>query len=120
MSAQPKKILVAFDGTAPAVRALDAAAQLVGYGSTLTVVRVSPEGNHRGRDVLADARNLLHRRQVTARYVERTGEPATELVAAARELEVDLVVVAGSEPDAVESVASEVLRLAKTNVLVVR
>ena len=41
---QPKSIVVGFDGSQGARRALDAAAHLIGYGSTLTVVSVDPSG----------------------------------------------------------------------------
>ena len=124
MAAQPKRIIVGFDGTEGAHRALGAAVQLMGYGSALTVVTVGPEGDSGGRDVLAGAREWLLSKLVTATYVHRLGEPAAELVAAATELEADLVVVgrrgktngARGEPG---SVSADVVRLAPCDVLVV-
>lgn len=124
MAAQPKRIIVGFDDTEGALRALEAAAELIGYGSTLTVVTVSPEGDSGGRDVLTQAREFLLRKLVTASYVNRIGEPAEELVAAAGELAADLVVVgrrggrnaAHPEPG---SVSADVVRLAPCDVLVV-
>jgi 2-phospho-L-lactate transferase/gluconeogenesis factor (CofD/UPF0052 family) len=49
MAAQPKRIIVGFDGTEGAQRALASAIQLMGYGSTLTVVTVADEGGNGGR-----------------------------------------------------------------------
>jgi len=42
MAAQPRRIVVGFDGSDAAWRALDVAAGLTGYGSTLAVVSVEP------------------------------------------------------------------------------
>jgi nucleotide-binding universal stress UspA family protein len=120
MSALPKRILVAYDGSETAERALDTAAQLVGYGSTLTVVSVAPDGGHSMRGGFEDARERLLRRQVTATYVERVGKPADEIVQAARELDADLVVIGRREPPAEGSVSAEVVRQAPGDVLVVR
>ncbi len=81
-----------FDGSETSERALDAAADLVGYGSSLAVVHVrradSPEG-----DIIGRAREQLIQRQVPARYVEACGHPAEEIVAAAEAVGADLVVV---------------------------
>lgn len=124
MAAQPKRIIVGFDGTEGAQRALAAAVQLMGYGSTLTVVTVGQEGEGGGRDVLADAREWLLRRLVTATYVHRIGDPADELVSAASELGTDLVVVGrrgGKDATRHEpgSVSADVVRRAPCDVLVV-
>lgn len=124
MAAQPKRIIVGFDGTPGALRALDAAARLVGYGSTLTVVTVAREGDSGGAETLARARELLLGKLVTATYVQRVGQPAEELVDAARDLEADLVVVGrrgGPDAPRVEpgSVSADVVRQAPCDVLVV-
>ena len=125
MAAHARRIVVGFDGSQPALRALEAAAELVGYGSTLVVVTVLEEGTGDARAALAEARDRLLRYQVAATYVQRVGEPARELVEAARELEADLVVVgasAGALPgrSAPGSVGDEVVRSAPCDVLVVR
>jgi nucleotide-binding universal stress UspA family protein len=92
MAAQPRRIVIGYDGSPAARRALDAAAELTGYASTLTVVTVSTaEGV--GDTALADARDRLLQQHVHARYVQAVGDPADELVAAARRFEADLVVV---------------------------
>lgn len=123
MAAQPRRILVGFDGTEASVRALDVATQLIGYGSTLTVVNVVDEGAEPS-PVLAEAREQVHRRQLTATYVQRVGEPAEELLEAARELGAELVVVGrhaardgGGRPPG--SVSAKVVRRAPCDVLVV-
>jgi len=124
MAAQPKRIIVGFDDTDGARRALEAAAHLMGYGSELTVVTVVPEGVNGGRETLARARDFLLGKLVTASYVHRFGEPAEELVSAASEVGADLVVVgrraardlAGQEPG---SVSADVVRRAPCDVLVV-
>ena len=53
---------------------------LMGYGSTLTVVSVAGEGGPMSAAALDDAREHLLGRLVTATYVQRIGEPAEELV----------------------------------------
>jgi nucleotide-binding universal stress UspA family protein len=119
MSAHPRRIVVAYDGSEGAVRALDAAAQLVGYGSTLTVVSVEPGPSRDGRNTLADARERLLLKQVTARYIARGGVPADEIVEAARELQADLIVVGRRTPPADESVSAQIVSAAASDVLVV-
>jgi nucleotide-binding universal stress UspA family protein len=125
MAAQARKILVGFDGSEAAWRALDVAARLTGYGSWLSVVAVAGDGNGSRRGLLDQAHDRLLGHQVTATYIERVGEPAHELVEAARELGTDLVVVGrrGGTPDGEPipgSVSAEVVRTAPCDVLVVR
>jgi nucleotide-binding universal stress UspA family protein len=122
MAAHARRILVAYDGSKGAQRALDAAADLVGYGSTLAVVSVGPPGPSNDR-LVARAREHLLRRHVVAQYQEPLGEPADAIVETARALEVDLVVVGRRRGDlrrVVGSVSAEVVRLAPCDVLVVR
>jgi nucleotide-binding universal stress UspA family protein len=122
VAAQPKNIIVGFDGSEGARRALDAAAHLVGYGSTLTVVSVDPSDAPTEPDVLAEARAWLLDRLVTATYVHRAGDAADELVTTATELDADLLVVGRRSHDgepAPGSVSAEVVRRAVCDVLVV-
>jgi len=124
VAAQPKRILIGFDGTPGARRALETAVELLGYGSSLTVVSVGRDGERHARAVLDDAHDLLLARLVTAEYMERIGDPAQELVAVASELDADLVVVGrrgGPEEQRVEpgSVSADVVRRAPCDVLVV-
>jgi nucleotide-binding universal stress UspA family protein len=138
MAVRARSILVGYDGSEVAQRALDAAAELAGYGSTLAVVSVArgPEderieyadgsdpGGH-SRSLLHEARERLIRRHVTARYLEPVGEAAEMLVETARELDVDLIVVGRRNQSALQrlvlgSVSAKVVRRAACDVLVVR
>jgi nucleotide-binding universal stress UspA family protein len=123
MAARPRTILVGYDGSEAAQRALGAAADLAGYGSRLTVATVNV--GHGSDDVSQTARELLHRRQVTARYVEPVGEPAEQLIETAAEIGADLVVVGRRSRNALKrlvlgSVSADVVRGADCDVLVVR
>jgi len=95
MAARPRKIVVGYDGSAPAQRALEAAADLVGYGSTLAVVSVRPGNGSTGTAAVAldDARDRLVRRQLSATYLDPVGEPVEQLLEATRRLGGDLIVV---------------------------
>jgi nucleotide-binding universal stress UspA family protein len=122
MAAVPRRIVVAYDGSEAAGRALDTAADLAGYGSTLTVVTVQTRTVD--GEVAAAAREQLLRRHVEARYVEPTGDAAEQLVEAAKELEADLIVVGRRSRNPLRSllgsVSARVVRCAPCDVLVVR
>ena len=124
MAAQPRKIMVAYDDSDAARRALDRAADLAGYGSTLTVVSVAADGGRYQPGPLDHAREQLVRRQVTATYLQPVGEPAAELVEAARELDADLVILGRRSRSlrrlVLGSVSARVVRQAPCDVLVVR
>ena len=124
MSARPQRIVVGFDGTEGARRALDAASQLMGYGSTMTVVRVRREGPDDEQDPLVAARDLLIERHITARYEQRVGDPADEIVGVARDLDADVIVVGRRGPKERNgagpgSVSADVVLRAACDVLVV-
>lgn len=122
MAATAKKILVAYDGSKGAQRALAAAANLVGYGSTLTVVSVRSAGPANGRQI-DGAREYLLGRHITALYLEPSGEAAEKIVEAAEALESDLVVIGRRRGDLLRaqgSVSADVVRQASCDVLVVR
>jgi nucleotide-binding universal stress UspA family protein len=122
MAARPRKIVVGYDGSEASRRALDAAADLVGYGSTLSVVTV--RNAEVDRDVPRAAREHLQRRHVEARYHEPAGEAAEQLVEVAESLGADLVVVGRRDRRPLRallgSVSSRVVRRAHCDVLVVR
>jgi nucleotide-binding universal stress UspA family protein len=90
VAAQARSILLAYDGTDASRRALDAAADLTGYGSTLTVVGVRVADSE-----LADARERLLLRHVVARFAA----PTDELLAAVRDSAADLLVVGRAPAD---------------------
>jgi nucleotide-binding universal stress UspA family protein len=116
--------VVGFDGSDGSRRALEVAAQLMGYGSTLTVVNVEREQGGAGRGVLDGARQLLLGQLVSANYVRRRGDPADEIVEAAHELGADVIVVgrrgpaAGSGGAAPGSVSAAVVQRAHCHVFV--
>ena len=120
MAGHPKTILVGFDGSEASRRALDAAADLVGYGSTLAVVHVRRAGAPHGTvDV---AREQLLQRHLSARYLEPCGQPAKEIVEAARAVDADLIVVGRRSALRwmLGSVSASVVQRAPCNVLVVQ
>jgi len=119
MAARPRRIMVGYDGSDAATRALDVAADLVGYGSTLAVVTVRTSESDDW--VTGEAREQLQRRLVEAGYHEASGEPAKELVKKAHELRADLLVLGRRNGSALlGSVSSKVVRRANCDVLVVR
>src|SRR5688572_20920410 len=122
MAARPRRIMVGYDGSDASRRALEAAADLAGYGSTLSVVTVT--NGDVGSWVTGEARARLLSRHVEARYHETRGEPADQLVEKATELGADLVVVGRRNRNPLRallgSVSSRVVRRAPCDVLVVR
>ena len=124
MAARTRRIVVGYDGSDAAQRALDAAAGLAGYGSTLSVVAVSRRGDGEGR-VLDGARERLVSRNVAAAYLAPVGDPAEQLIETAREVDADLLVVGRRDENAIKrlvlgSVSSKVVSDAPCDVLVVR
>ena len=129
MSGRARSIVVGYDGSEVAGRALDAAADLAGYGSKLTVVHVVAEdesGNRiDGNGVLDKARRRLVRRQLRARYIEPGGDAGRTLLETAESIGADLVIVGRRERNALRrlwlgSVSARVVRRAECDVLVVR
>jgi nucleotide-binding universal stress UspA family protein len=107
-----KKILVAYDGSEGAQRALDAAAELMGYGSTLAVVGAATTLS---TDPLADAWRHLSDRHVLATYLNGNGNPAETVLSTAGEVGADLIVLA-----AANGWLERVINRAPCDVLVVR
>ena len=122
MAAVAKKMMVAYDGSESARRALDRAAELAGYGATVTVVRVG--SSERDEALLAEARKHLAERHIRARVVQRFGEAAETLVESATAEDVDLLILGrnrdGVAQPALGSVSAEVLGNVSCDVLVVR
>jgi nucleotide-binding universal stress UspA family protein len=107
-----KSILVAYDGSEAGRRALDAASDLMGYGSTLAVVGA---GSTATSDLLPDALVYLSGRNVFARYIDGNGHPAETILETAAEVGADIIVV-GAPNGLLESV----VRRAPCDVFVVR
>ena len=126
-------LIVAYDGSAEARRALDHAAALAGPGGELTVINVVPAEavsarlepvddtrRARQRAQLEEARTLLERKGLRARTVGATGDPFYEISALARDRG-QAVVVVGRRRHLLpgRSLTSRLARSAPFDVLVV-
>lgn len=133
------RILVAFDGSESAKRALEEVSKLCGEGTTVTVVSVAeelpqfgraaamllPEEDAERQSELREAKALLADRGITAELVERRGEAAARILDEAERERADLIVLGtrGLSPGRrwlLGSVSTKVLHHARCNVLVVR
>jgi nucleotide-binding universal stress UspA family protein len=134
------KILVAYDGSEGAERALVQAADLAGSnGTVVSVISVAeplpqfgragamltPEEDVERRHELADAKQALAARGVEAALVERKGDPATMIVDQAARDSTDVIVIGTRGLNTAKrwllgSVSSRVVQHAHCNVLVVR
>jgi len=125
-------IVIAYDDTEPAKRALVRASELSRvFGARLVVTTVAPVDESAGAVAdldlpeLARARAHLGERGIEAEYQPAFGEPADAIVEVAEKRGADLIVLGTREPGVVErllghSVSHAVLRMAKCDVLVVR
>jgi nucleotide-binding universal stress UspA family protein len=133
------KMLVAYDGSDGAKRALDLTASLARHDDVVLVVSVaegvplfgyagalpSPEQEEERQSQLVDAARLLSEHRIASSLVRRTGDPATAILELARDENVDLIVMGTRGVSAVErwligSVSSKVLHHAHCSVLVAR
>jgi nucleotide-binding universal stress UspA family protein len=131
-------ILVAYDGSEGAKRALDQAAKLAN-GNQVTVVSVAeelpqfgrapalvvPEEHEERLRELSEAVTVLQEKGVTLHAVERRGDPATLIVDEAEKEHADLIVMGtrgltASKRWMLGSVSTKVLHHAPCDVLVVR
>lgn len=135
-----KRILVAYDDTGPARRALERAAELAkAFDSEIIVTSVAPllvgspratgpvdptDSLARHEEELEEARATLEGLGLAAQLVPATGDPAAAIARLADERDVDLVVVGTREPGFVErimrhSVSAEVARRVHRDLLIV-
>lgn len=127
-------LLLAYDGSAVAKRALRHAATLVGRGGELTVINVIPiqsissrletvtdEERSRQASILGEARAALRRFGIEPELIEAVGDPVTEILAAAEKSNAKTIVVGRSERRHVThgSLDSRLVRSARADVLVV-
>ena len=134
-----KTVLVAYDGSESARRALDETAKIAHDGVAVTVVSVAqplprvgrtpplllPEEDEERKRELAEAKAILRERGIDAATVERRGEAAAMILDEAEAEGADLIVMGTRGLSAgkrllLGSVSTEVLHHAKANVLVVR
>jgi nucleotide-binding universal stress UspA family protein len=119
MPGRAQTIVVSFDGSDGAKRALDRAADLVGYGTRLAVVNVVPPSGH-SNGVLDEARLRLSVRHLAALTFERVGNPVAELIEAVHWLRAALLVIGDGEAPSNGSVRTRLIHEAPCDVLVVR
>jgi nucleotide-binding universal stress UspA family protein len=127
-------LLLAYNGSPPAKRALQHAAMLVGRGGKLAVVNVIPAQsvssrletvthNERRRqaNILREAEVALGRFGIEPELIEAVGDPTTEILAAAQARNAGTIVVGRSERRhlAHGSLDSRLVRGAQADVLVV-
>lgn len=134
------KILVAYDGSESAQRALEQTADLAASnGATVSVISVAeplpqfgraapmmlPEEDEERRHELDDAKATLAAKGIEAAVVERKGDAATMIVDEAERESVDMIVMGTRGLNTTRrwlmgSVSSRVVQHAPCNVLVVR
>ena len=118
-----KTIVVGFDDTEPARRALERAADLAqAFGAKLVVTSVAPlfvgvgrtagpldpaDSPKEHREQLKDARELLESRSIEGDYVTAVGEPADTIVELAEDRDADLIVVGTREPGILERILGQ-------------
>lgn len=133
-------IIVGFDGSEHAQRALERAVSISGGGGQLVVVSaahlsaptrdmglsaVDPIDAEAARESLESAKSLLASKNVNARFVESHGDPAEALVRQAKDDNADLIVVGTrglnfAQRALLGSVSTKVVHDAHCDVLVVR
>ena len=123
---QPLTLVVGYDGSESARRALDRAASLSGYGSLLIVAAVVSDerGLERASELVDEAETRLLLQKVFCRKRELVGKPEDELISLAAEAKADLIVV-GNGKTALErlilgSVSTQLVHNAPCDVLVAR
>ena len=126
-------VLVAYDGSPEARRALTEAAAFARQGRRIVVLHVIPAGSIGSRLVtvsgdqeaeqrrlLAEAARILAAEGVSMEAVGTVGDPLTEILAAAAKVDARLVAVGGQRHLLRHGLGDRLIRRASCGVLVVR
>jgi nucleotide-binding universal stress UspA family protein len=133
------KILVAYDGSDGAKRALDQAAELAHNGASVSVVSVAeplpqfgraapmlvPEEDEERKQELREAKAALAGKGIDASIVERKGDAATMIIGEAEHENAEVIVMGTRGLNTAQrwllgSVSSKVVERAPCNVMIVR
>jgi nucleotide-binding universal stress UspA family protein len=128
-------VIVGYDGSEPAQRALEHAAELVGRRGSVSVINVIKAQSVSSRLVtltdneratqdrlLRESERVLARLGVEAKLIAAAGDPATEILAAIESIGAGVIVVGRrkrSTPRLVRSLSNTLVRKAGIDVLVV-
>jgi nucleotide-binding universal stress UspA family protein len=132
-------VIIGYDGSEAARRALERSAELVGKGRPVTVVSaipvlgptvhgataVTPEKRAEQARRLNEARSILAKRGVLSREIRGSGDPADVIIDEAKALDADLILVGTHRKNLAKrlllgSVSTKVVHDAPCDVLVVR
>ena len=119
------KIVVGYDGSEAAKRALERATTIAGEHNRIVVVAAAESRARTGitEGDLDDARALLSKRGMEAETIEAQGDPGDVIVEAAKDADLAIVGSRGLNPLQrllMGSVSSKLLHRAECDVLVVR
>jgi nucleotide-binding universal stress UspA family protein len=117
-----KKILIAYDGSPAARRALAHVAALAGAGDWVFLVHVVATGGEEPWPLLDEAVRSLAAEGIRANTVVRAGDAAAEIADAAAKERADLIVIGRDARKPAQrdgSIADRVVRVAPCDVLVV-
>lgn len=140
MSENRPRILIAYDGSDVSQRALGRVARFIaGAGAEVAVVTVAqpiyrdppysgyadPKDEEEQRQVLAEARDVLHANGIVATGFGAVGDPADEILAAARAFGAELIVLGARSLGPIKrlvlgSVSTKVMHDADADVLIVK
>lgn len=133
------RILIAVDGSEVSRRALERVARLLKEGAEVALVTVArpiysqppftgyadPKDKDEQRQVLYAARDALEREGIAATGLAPVGDPADEILRAARHVEADLIVMGARSLGSVKrlvlgSVSTKVMHESECDVLIVK
>jgi nucleotide-binding universal stress UspA family protein len=133
------RILIAVDGSDASQRALERVARFLKEGAAVALVTVArpiyrqppftgyadPKDEDEQRQVLYAARDVLEREGIAATGLAPVGDPADEILRAAKQVEAELIVLGARSLGSVErlvlgSVSTKVMHESDADVLIVK